>query len=50
MPLGGRALIGSDGRSLIAFSRWSNSLFVSYRSGGVDIQLRRGAGPANAPG
>jgi hypothetical protein len=28
---------------VIAFNRWSNSLFVSHRSSGVDIQLKRGA-------
>jgi hypothetical protein len=38
----GMQFIGADGQSLIAFSRWSNSLFVSHRSSGVDIQLRRG--------
>ena len=39
----GMALTGSDGQPLIAFQRWSNSLFVAHRSSGVDIQLRRGA-------
>ncbi|MDE2487008.1 MAG: AprI/Inh family metalloprotease inhibitor [Alphaproteobacteria bacterium] len=38
----GMALVGADGRTLIAFDRWSNSLFVSHRSSGVDVQLRRG--------
>ncbi|HEV7386116.1 MAG TPA: AprI/Inh family metalloprotease inhibitor [Phenylobacterium sp.] len=42
----GMALTGSDGQPLIAFQRWSNSLFVAHRSSGVDIQLRRG-GPGN---
>ena len=42
---GGMRLVGADGQSLIGFSRWSNSLFVSHRSSGVDIQLKRG-GPA----
>ena len=35
-------LIDAGGQPLIAFHRWSNSLFVSRRSSGVDIQLRRG--------
>jgi hypothetical protein len=39
----GMALTGSDGHVLIAFNRWSNSLFVSHRSSGVDLQLRRGS-------
>jgi Protease inhibitor Inh len=39
---GGMSLIGADGGQLIAFSRWSNSLFVSHRSSGVDVQLKRG--------
>ena len=38
----GMQLIGADGQPVIAFHRWSNSLFVSHRSSGVDIQLRRG--------
>jgi hypothetical protein len=32
----------NGGQPVIAFHRWSNSLFVSHRSSGVDIQLRRG--------
>jgi len=39
----GMTLIGPDGQALIAFNRWSDSLFVSHRSSGVDVQLRRGA-------
>ena len=39
---GGMSFIGADGQVLIGFSRWSNSLFVSHRSSGVDIQLKRG--------
>jgi hypothetical protein len=39
----GMALVGADGATLIAFNRWSNSLFVSHRGSGADIQLRRGA-------
>jgi hypothetical protein len=39
----GMALTGADGQVLIAFNRWSNSLFVSHRASGVDLQLRRGA-------
>ena len=38
----GMQLVGADGAPLLAFSRWSNSLFVSHRSSGVDLQLRRG--------
>ena len=38
----GMSLIGADGQNRIAFNRWSNSLFVSHRASGVDIQLRRG--------
>ena len=38
----GMALTGADGQVLIAFNRWSNSLFVSHQSSGVDIQLQRG--------
>jgi hypothetical protein len=35
----GVQLIGSG--QPLEFHRWSNSLFVSHRSSGVDIQLRR---------
>ncbi len=42
----GMQLVSADGRPVIAFHRWSNSLFVSHRSSGIDIQLRRGA-PGN---
>jgi hypothetical protein len=38
----GMQLIGASGQPVLAFHRWSNSLFVSHRSSGVDIQLRRG--------
>jgi hypothetical protein len=38
----GMALNGPNGRLMLAFHRWSNSLFVSHRASGVDIQLRRG--------
>jgi hypothetical protein len=38
----GMALTAPDGKLLLAFNRWSNSLFVSHRSSGVDIQLQRG--------
>lgn len=37
----GMQLTSADGQS-VAFQRWSNSLFVSHRASGVDIQLRRG--------
>ena len=39
----GMALTDASGQANIAFHRWSNSLFVSHRASGVDIQLRRGA-------
>ena len=45
----GMALVGTGGARLIAFNRWSNSLFVSHRSSGEDIQLRRNAGSAKPP-
>jgi hypothetical protein len=38
----GMDLVDADGRTLIGFGRWSNSLLVSHQSSGVDIQLRRG--------
>lgn len=38
-------LVGADGGPLLGFSRWSNSLFVSHRASGVDVQLRRGGAP-----
>ena len=38
----GAALVDGQGQVLIDFNRWSNSLLVSHRSDGVDIQLRRG--------
>ena len=38
----GMELVGANGQGGVAFHRWSNSLFVSHRSSGVDIQLRRG--------
>lgn len=43
----GMALTDADGRVLAPFDRWSNSLFVSHRSSGVDVQLMRG--PPNVP-
>jgi len=39
----GMQLVGADGQRVIAFNRWSNSLFVSHRASGADIQLKRGA-------
>jgi hypothetical protein len=36
----GMALTGAG--PPIAFHRWSNSLFVSHRASGLDVQLRRG--------
>ena len=41
----GMALVGPDGAPAVTFSRWSDSLFVSHRSSGVDLQLTRGAPP-----
>jgi hypothetical protein len=41
----GMDLVAADGRVLIGFGRWSNSLLVSHRSSGADLQLRRGASP-----
>ena len=38
----GMALVDASGQPLIRFNRWSNSLFVSHTSSGVDVQLRRG--------
>jgi hypothetical protein len=38
----GMSLVGASGRSVMGFDRWSNSLLVSHRSSGVDLQLRRG--------
>jgi hypothetical protein len=38
----GMRLVGADGQTLLGFNRWSNSLFVSHRASGVDVQLRRG--------
>src|SRR5665213_559483 len=45
----GMAMVGADGTVLIAFGRWSNSLFVSHRSIGDDLQLKRGL-PGASPG
>jgi hypothetical protein len=38
----GAAFVDADGRVLINFDRWSNSLLVANRSSGFDVQLRRG--------
>lgn len=40
-PTGDGMQLMSGGQQLLAFHRWSNSLFVSHRTSGVDIQLRR---------
>jgi hypothetical protein len=45
----GMALTGQGGQVLAPFSRWSNSLLVSHRSSGTDVQLMRG-GPNPQPG
>ena len=39
----GVQLMGADGHQIMAFHRWSNSLFVSHRRSGEDLQMRRGA-------
>jgi hypothetical protein len=38
----GMALTDSSGQVVMPFSRWSNSLFVSKRTSGEDLQLMRG--------
>lgn len=38
----GMQLLKADGASVLAFDRWSNSLFVAHGSSGIDVQLRRG--------
>jgi hypothetical protein len=38
----GAALVDADGRVLLHFDRWSNSLLVATRGSGVDLALRRG--------
>ena len=38
----GMALTDAVGRDSVVFDRWSNSLFVSKRSSGLDVQLLRG--------
>ncbi len=45
----GMQLVGADGKTVVGFSRWSNSLFVSHQSSGVDIQLKRGASRGVSP-
>lgn len=41
----GLAFTDGSGASVVAFNRWSNSLFVSHRASGADLQLTRGAPP-----
>jgi hypothetical protein len=41
----GLALTDGSGATVTAFNRWSNSLFVSHRASGADLQLSRGAPP-----
>jgi hypothetical protein len=43
----GVGLVGAGGVTLIDFRRWSESLFVSHRSSGQDLQLSRA--PAATP-
>lgn len=38
----GMNLVDASGQTLISFGRWSNSLLVSHRSSGEDVQLKRG--------
>jgi hypothetical protein len=45
----GMELTDASGKTILAFHRWSNSLFVSHRSSGADVQLRRG-GPVAGGG
>jgi hypothetical protein len=41
----GLAFTDGSGGTVVAFNRWSNSLFVSHRASGADLQLSRGAPP-----
>jgi hypothetical protein len=43
----GMAFTAADGGSVVAFNRWSNSLLVSKRASGADLQLMRGPPDAN---
>lgn len=45
----GLAFTAGDGSLVVAFNRWSDSLFVSHRANGVDLQLARGAPPPPPP-
>ncbi|HEY1415768.1 MAG TPA: AprI/Inh family metalloprotease inhibitor [Caulobacteraceae bacterium] len=38
----GMRLTGPGGQTVMAFDRWSNSLFVSEKGSATDAQLRRG--------
>ena len=38
----GMRLTGPGGQTVMAFDRWSNSLFVSEKGSTADVQLRRG--------
>jgi hypothetical protein len=38
----GMRLTGPGGQTVMAFDRWSNSLFVSEKGSTADLQLRRG--------
>ena len=44
----GLAFTDASGGVVVAFNRWSNSLFVSHRASGADLQLSRGAPPPHA--
>ena len=41
----GLAFTAGDGSNVVGFNRWSDSLFVSHRASGADLQLSRGAPP-----
>ena len=43
----GMALTSASGSTVVAFNRWSNSLLVSKRASGADLQLMRGPPSAN---
>ena len=38
----GMKFISADGQTVIGFNRWSDSLLVSHRSSGAEVQLKRG--------
>lgn len=44
----GLAFTDGSGGTVVGFNRWSNSLFVSHRASGADLQLSRGAPSAGS--